>query len=209
MKKVMFLAALALLFTTIAIANGTGNEKGVYKVDTKASKIQWVGKKVTGEHSGTLTLSEGNISVKKGRVLNTNISIDMNSIVCVDIEDPQYNQQLVGHLKSDDFFSVAKFPVASFEAKKFEAIAGAKEGEANYTLTGVLTIKGISKEIKFPALVSIDSEALTAKGTAVIDRTEWNIKYGSGSFFEGLGDKMIYDDMEITFDLAAKATAVN
>jgi hypothetical protein len=81
-------------------------------------------------------------------------------------------------------------------------------GNGDYNVKGNLTIKGITNEISFPAKVSLENGNVQAMGTATIDRTKWNIKYGSGKFFQGLGDKMIYDEFEITFDIKAKSNNV-
>jgi len=199
----------ALLIAGMAVANGPGNGKTVYTLDTKESKVLWVGKKVTGQHSGTLALSSGTITVNGSNILATDLTIDMTSILVTDIEDATYNQKLLGHLKSEDFFSVEKHPEAGFHATGFKAISGAKEGEDNYSVHGNLTIKGITHEISFPAMVAMKNGKLAVYGKAVIDRTKWDIRYGSGSFFEGLGDHMIYDDIEITFALLARMKLVN
>ncbi len=207
MKKIRKMKQFSLailgvfLFALGAAAGNSENGKTVYNVDVKQSNVKWVGKKVGGEHSGTLSLSSGEVVAESGKVSNANITLDMNSIACTDLTDPEWNQKLVGHLKSDDFFSVEQFPKATFVTTSFKKASGSDA----YTVTGKLTIKGITNEISFPATVTVSNGQLTAKGTATVDRAKYNIKYSSGSFFENLGDKMIYDDMEIEFNLVAKA----
>lgn len=168
-----------------------------YMIDTTASTIKWKGKKVTGEHEGTIRVKEGYLLVKNDSIVGGNIQIDMNTIVVVDIKDTAYNAKLVGHLKDKDFFDAMNHPVATFN------LSGIKSGEGKEMVNGQLSIKGIKKEIEFPAKVNIKDNKVSAKGTAIIDRTLWDIKYGSGKFFDNLGDKTISDEMEIEFDLTA------
>ena len=189
-------------------AEERAEDKLVYQVETSKSKIHWNGKKVTGEHTGTLSLFGGEVFEYNDQLISANMTIDMNSIVCTDLTNEQWNKKLVDHLKSDDFFSVEKHPESEFKTTAFEAMKEDENGN-NYQITGVLTIKGISHEISFPARVSTSGSGLTAVGSAKIDRTKYDIKYGSGSFFKGLGDNMIYDDFEITFELSATLGSAN
>ena len=122
----------------------------------------------------------------------------MNTIVNTDLTDAGYNQKLIGHLKSDDFFGVAKYPQSTLEVKKVDF----KSGNV-YHFTADLTIKGITSPVEFDAEVIETSGQLTATGVLTVNRTKFGIKYGSGSFFEGLGDKMIYDDFTLSFKLVA------
>lgn len=186
------LAAIVIALSAVA-GNGNG-EKSTFSVDTDASKVYWIGKKVTGEHSGYLMLNEGSIVVKDDKVVSADINMNMNSIEVTDLEG-EWKDKLVGHLKSDDFFSVEKHPNASF---KITSVTNGK-------VVGNLSVKGITHEISFPAEISVNGNTVTANGTASIDRTKWDIKYGSGKFFSDLGDKMINDEFEIKFELSAKA----
>ncbi|MDX1283906.1 MAG: YceI family protein, partial [Draconibacterium sp.] len=155
----------------------------------------WTGAKVTGEHTGYVLLENGQVYVNNNEVVGAKIKMDMSSIEVTDLEG-EWKDKLVGHLKSDDFFSADKFPHAKFEITSFK----------NNDVTGDLTIKGITHEISFPAEVNIDGDNVTALGTASIDRTKWDIKYGSGKFFSDLGDRMIKDEFEIKFELSAKSS---
>lgn len=193
MKKLTgILAAIVIALTAVA-ADGNG-EKTALVVDTKASKVYWTGKKVSGEHTGYLSIANGTVYVKGDKLVGADLTLDLNSIECTDLTG-EWKDKLVGHLKSEDFFSVEKHPNATF---KITAVNGGK-------VVGDLTIKGITHEISFPAKVSVTDDKVTANGTASIDRTKWNIKYGSGQFFSDLGDKMISDEFEIKFELTAKA----
>lgn len=202
MKKSIGIILGVLVITSSVFASNTKSEKATFEIDTKASKVHWNGKKVTGEHTGYLSVGKGSVMVENSSVVGAKVSIDMNSIVCTDIKDEGTNQKFVGHLKSDDFFSVEKHPNVNFE------ITSMKQGSAagEYNVNGKLTIKGITNDISFPAKVSVNNGLVKAVGTAKLDRTKWDIRYGSGKFFEGLGDRMIYDEFEVTFDIAAKSS---
>lgn len=201
MNKTIGLILGILVTASTAFAIKGDAEKTSYKIDTKASKVYWTAKKVTGEHTGYLLIGSGNIKVQENKVVSGLVDMDLNSIVCTDLENADYNKKLVGHLKSDDFFSVEKHPSAKFE---ITSIKQAADG-AGYNIVGNLSIKGITNEISFPAKINVSGGMVTALGTASIDRTKWDIKYGSGKFFEGLGDKMINDEFEISFELQANA----
>ncbi len=199
MKKSIAIVLGVLVTASTVLAGTVKGEKTAFEIDTKASKITWNAKKVTGEHTGNVTLDKGKVWVEKSAVVGANINIDMTSISCTDLTDAEWNKKLVGHLKSDDFFSVEKHPGATFEITSVK-----KASNGDYTVNGKLTLKGITNEINFPAKVNLANGVVKANGTAKLDRTKWDIRYGSGKFFEGLGDKMIYDEFEITFDLTAK-----
>jgi polyisoprenoid-binding protein YceI len=203
MKKSIGIILGIMVITSSVFASGTKGEKSVFEIDTKASKVHWNAKKVTGEHSGYLSVGKGTVMVENNGVTGAQVSIDMNSIVCTDLKDEGTNQKFVGHLKSDDFFSVEKHPKVNFEITSMKA--GSSAGE--YNVNGKLTIKGITNDVSFPAKVSVNGGLVKAVGTAKLDRTKWDIRYGSGKFFEGLGDRMIYDEFEVTFDIAAKANS--
>lgn len=207
--SLLFSAGNAAAQTVALAANKT--EKAAkaaattYTVDASQSKVSWNGKKVTGEHSGTINIAAGAIQVQKNKVVGGTVDIDMNSIVNLDVTDKEYNQKLVSHLKSDDFFSAAKHPKATFKITSLAPIKGAAAGAANYTAKGNLTIKGISQPVSFPVTVTVNGNTVTAKSDAVVlDRTKWDIRYGSKSFFANIGDKAIYDDFTVQFNLVAK-----
>ncbi|WP_321346326.1 YceI family protein [uncultured Draconibacterium sp.] len=194
MKKLATLLVLAITITTASLASNGNGDKTTYSVDTKASKVYWTGKKVTGEHTGYLNLAGGEVFVEGKKVTGANLNLDVTSIEVTDLEG-EWKDKLVGHLKSDDFFSAEKHPVANFKITSYN----------DDKVTGDLTIKGITNEVSFPAEVKVTGDALTASGTASIDRTKWDIKYGSGKFFSDLGDNMIKDEFEIKFELKATA----
>ncbi|WP_372651843.1 YceI family protein [Draconibacterium sp.] len=195
MKKLATLLVLAIAITTASFASNGNGDKTTYNVDTKASKVYWTGKKVTGEHTGYLNLAGGEVFVEGKEVKGANLNLDVTSIEVTDLQG-EWKDKLVGHLKSDDFFSAEKHPVANFKITSY----------SNDKVVGDLTIKGITNEVSFPAEVKVDGDVLTATGTATIDRTKWDIKYGSGKFFSDLGDNMIKDEFEIKFELKATAS---
>ncbi len=184
---------------------GEKPENAVVKtLDTSASTLEWIGTKVTGQHDGTIGLSAGELYLVNDQVVGGNITIDMTQITVLDITDPETNAKLKGHLESDDFFSVATHPQARFEMANIVKNEEAGEGQPNYTISGNLTIKGITKGISFPAHVHLTDGVLTAKADFDLDRTEWDVRFGSGRFFQGLGDNLIHDNFNITLDIAAR-----
>ncbi|HPW85820.1 MAG TPA: YceI family protein [Chitinophagales bacterium] len=187
---------LFLLFSVMIFA---GFAQGKIAVSTEKSTIEWIGRKVLSQHNGNVKLQSGTISLKNGVLNGGTFVMDMNSITCADIENPDYNQKLVGHLKNEDFFNVAKFPTATVVIKKVFKVTGQPNV---YKVTADLTIKGITKSITFPATVKMTGKALTANAKITIDRTLWDIKYGSASFIEGLGDKAIKNEIELNVNLA-------
>jgi polyisoprenoid-binding protein YceI len=200
MKKSIAIVFGILVTASTVLAGTTKGTKATFEIDTKESKVLWTGKKVTGEHTGYISVSNGQVMVDKNSLTGAKVNIDMNTIVCTDLKDEGTNKKFVGHLKSDDFFSVEKNPTSTFE---ITSVKPASSGE--YMVKGNLTIKGKTNEISFPAKVNIANGTVKANGTASVDRTKWDIRYGSGKFFDGLGDKMIYDEFEITFEIVAKA----
>jgi polyisoprenoid-binding protein YceI len=169
-----------------------------YKVDTKASTLVWTGKKVTGEHRGTAALASGELTVEGKLVKQGTFEIDLSALTVTDLTDPASNAKLVNHLKGDDFFSTTKFPKASFVITSFVP----KSGD-DYLVKGKLTIKGITNDVEFPATVKSDGKKLTATAKIVVDRTKYDIRFRSASFFENLGDKAISNDFELALTLVA------
>lgn len=214
MKKTQFaigLLALGLLANTSVIAeNGVkaGDKKvkaavaktTTYTIDADKSELTWTGKKVTGEHHGPVKLEKGSLTVDGTKLTAGTVVIDMRTMTSADLKDnKEYHDKLIGHLKSDDFFGVEKYPTSTFKITKV-----AQTGtQAN--VTGDLTIKGITKPVSFPMTVKVSGNTLEATGKATIDRSKYDIKYNSKSFFDNLGDKMIYD--EFTLDIKVVANA--
>ncbi|MCC7343704.1 MAG: YceI family protein [Deltaproteobacteria bacterium] len=193
MKRLLLTLALVIGLPGIAAAAET------YQLDVQQSQIEWVGKKVTGQHNGLVTLKGGQVTLDGQKLTGGDFKIDMKSIKVLDLTDPAANQKLTNHLNSDDFFSTASHPESVF---KITSVKDLGSGKAE--ITGDLTIKGITKPVTFPAELSFQGDKIKATGTLKLDRTLWNIRYGSGKFFQGLGDKLIYDEFELKLNLYAK-----
>ena len=174
----------------------TPTQVEVKKVDTTQSTIIWKGYKVLGSHAGTIKIKEGGLDFDKGVLTGGKFTIDMTSIDVTDLEAGQGKEKLAGHLNSPDFFSTQEFPTATFVITKVTSRGKADD----YKVKGDLTIKGITKNISFNAIAN------EAKATAdfQIDRTDFNVQYGSGTFFEKLGDNTIYDEFDLSLNLVLK-----
>lgn len=190
----------AVAATAFAFTGPETKKSTTYDVDTKTTTATWLGKKITGQHTGAINISKGNILHDGKTITGGSFEFDMKSITCTDLPDPEWNGKLIGHLKADDFFGVEKNPTAKFELTK----AVLKSGN-DYDITGKLTIKGITNEITFPAMIKTEGKALVSSAKIIVNRTKFDIKYGSASFFEGIGDKAISDDFELNVTLVAKA----
>ena len=151
-------------------------------INAEASNINWLGKKIIGQHDGAVKLKSGSLIIENNQITGGAFTIDMQSITCNDIEDPENNGNLVGHLKNDDFFGVANHPTATLKITKATAFKDSKA-----TVTGEFTIKSKTQTINFEVIK--EKESYSAK--IEIDRTKHDIKYGSASFFDSLGDKAI------------------
>jgi len=179
-----------------------------YTVDTEASSVTWTGSKTASQHMGTIKLSGGTLSVKDGNLEAGTFTIDMNSIVCTDIEDEGKRGYLESHLKglgddnADDFFNVRKYPTSTFTITKVEAVAGG--GDVTHNITGDLKMKDITKSITFGANVAAAGNMLSAVTPSFkVNRTEWGITYKSGTIGT-LADNLINDDMALVINLQAK-----
>ena len=166
-----------------------------FEIVSAQSNIDWVGKKVTGAHNGTIAVKEGEIILNDGKLTGGKFIIDTTSIKILDVTDPATNAQFFGHLASDDFFSTEKHPEAILE---ITSVTG------NH-IEGNLTIKGITHPVGFDAVINVNDNLLTATGKLVIDRTKYEMRFRSGNFFKDLGDTLIYNDFELNVSVTAKA----
>jgi polyisoprenoid-binding protein YceI len=196
MKTIKKLASIVFIIFGVVIFTNAQS----FVVNNGQSTVKWTGKKVGGEHYGTIKFSSGTLLVSNGQVSSGVFEIDMTTIVCEDITNEGSNQRLVNHLKSDDFFSVETNP------KSRMTITGVKKTSGNeYEFAGTLTIKGISNPITFKAKTDVSGSTLKASGTMVVDRAKYDIKFRSASFFQNLGDNLIYDDFTLDFSMVANA----
>ena len=183
-------------------------EADPFTVDTQNSVVNWLGTKPGGEHYGTVQLKSGQLQVKEGMIQGGNFVLDMASIKSLDIEDENMNAKLVGHLKSPDFFNVESYPEASFKITDVKAIKDAAQTakglQPTHEISGNLTVKDITKNISFPAQVSVTDGTIEAKTPQfLINRTDWEVNYKSKSVFNDLKDNFIGDDMGIRISLTA------
>ncbi len=167
----------------------------IFKVVPAQSRITWIGRKVTGSHDGTIDLKDGEIILNNGRIAGGSFIADTTSIKVLDIADPATNEQMTGHLASEDFFSIQKYPEATLDIISVNN----KQVDAN------LTIRGITHRVSFEILVDTNETFLTASARIVVDRTLYNMKFRSGNFFQNLGDTLIYNDFDLIVTPTAKA----
>ncbi|MGQ9819211.1 MAG: YceI family protein [Candidatus Kapaibacteriales bacterium] len=191
----------ALLLITAYFSHILAQTQSKYQLNTTQSKVKWIGRKFLGSHYGSINFKSGSVIFDGERITSGNFEVDMKSIVNEDLTDKSLNQKLVGHLKSDDFFGVEKYPISSFSIIHSTPIKNVKPNEPNLAISGKLTIKGITHTISFPAFVKSEGKTLRAKAALEIDRTKYNVRYGSGSFFDNLGDNVIYDNFTLELDL--------
>ena len=192
MKKYTTIFSSLMAFMVLVAFTPITDGDGYYAISNTDSKVEWTATKVTGSsHSGTVNLKEGGLQVADGKVTGGKFTIDMTTIACTDLSGGMA-KKLVGHLNSEDFFSVAKHTQANLAILKSDG----------NNLVANLTIKGITKEITFPATVKTADGVLTATAEITVDRTQFDVRYGSDSFFDNLGDKAIAND--ITFKVTLK-----
>lgn len=158
-----------------------------YKIDIPKSIINWEGKKITGQHEGTVNFKDGYLVFKDKKVAGGSFTADMKSLSNND-QTGSSKLKLEGHLKSDDFFGVDNYPTSTLVFKSI-----ANKGNNTYLITADLTIKGITNSIQFDLIVSPNK----ATASLNVNRTKYDIRFGSGSYFDDLGDKTIYDDFEL------------
>jgi polyisoprenoid-binding protein YceI len=191
--KITYLGSFALIaFLAFAFTGAVET----YNVDLSKSQIAWNGYKVTGKHNGTVALKSGSLNYQDGKLIGGAFEIDMNTITVLDLSGGS-KDKLENHLKSDDFFGVATYPTVRFQITK--VVHRGTPGD--YTITGDITIKETTKQIRFIANVDESADTPVAKAKITLDRSDFNVRYGSGSFFENLGDKTIYDEFDLSVEL--------
>ena len=193
MIKILLLTFVSFVFS--------GSVIDTVWVDGSISKMNWIGYKVTGSHDGHIAIENGYVLKKNNLIVGGEIVIDMQSITVEDIKNPEKNGYLVSHLKNEDFFDVNKFPKANLKILSSKQISSKDMIDSNTAILGELSIKGITNKVTINS--NIDFERNVARGQLIIDRTKWDIKYGSNSFYD-LGDRAIYDDFVINFLLFPK-----
>jgi polyisoprenoid-binding protein YceI len=183
-----------LFIALIGLVSGIANGQEKFTADTSKTKLSWLGEKVTGQHSGSIKLQSGSITWKDNKIVSGEFIIDMASI-----KEESGNARLEGHLKSDDFFAVGKFPIAKL------VLTGSDSFEKGSAIVkGTMTIKGATNPIEFKSNVQKKDDGVWFYSNITVDRTKYNIQYGSGSFFDNLGDKVIYDEFKLKVALFLK-----
>lgn len=191
MKKGVFSLAMALVFGVATATEPVADEKKEVKTD--ASTVTWKAYKVTGSHTGTLELEKGALMFDGEKLTGGEFTVDMSTLVSTDLaDDPESKGKLEGHLNSEDFFNTEKHATSTLVFTDVKST-----GKNSYEVTGDLTIKDITKPVVFD--VSVYGSKATA--TLKVDRTDYDIKFRSGNFFENLGDKTIYDEFDLVVDL--------
>lgn len=192
MKNLILIFSLITGMTFLMAFNKPVKEE-TYTVDTERSTIEWTAKKVGGGHTGTIKIADG-ILVYSGKALKSgNFQMNMSSIT-------SDNAKVTTHLKSDDFFSAEKNPISKFEITKVTAT-----GADRVNITGNLSIKGFTHSITFPATVKQQKGVVVAVANGIrVDRTKYEIKFRSKTFFGDIGDKAIDDEFELSINLTAK-----
>jgi polyisoprenoid-binding protein YceI/rhodanese-related sulfurtransferase len=177
---------------------------GKYAVDLGRSLVGWVGRNPGGSHDGTLRLKSGQVSVVGGRVAKGVFEIDMTSIEVSDLAGDMADL-LKRHLESDDFFAVARHPVARFEITRMAPIEGATPGAPNYEAEGEMTLRGATNPVAFPATATVrNGNELTLEAHFDLDRTRWNVNYGSGKLYAQLGMHLVHDHITIQIRVLAQ-----
>jgi polyisoprenoid-binding protein YceI len=173
-------------------AQGVATADNIYNIDNTQSQITWTGREVsTSSHYGTLDFVSGNFEISNGAIVNGEFIVDMTSINNQDMEGDS-KARLEGHLKSDDFFSVESYPTAAISINSSELISDGK-----WNVSADLSIKGFTHPVNFEMISSEDGWS----ANLVFDRSKYDVRFRSGSFFENLGDKLIYDDIELSINL--------
>ncbi len=219
MKKIILSAAVLSLLVSACnnqtATQATGEQVAAtdsvganYTVDAATSILNWEATKIVGGHNGTISLTDGSLTIKDGNISSGGFNVNMSTIKVLDITDPKMNGDLVGHLSAPDFFDVAKYPTGKFEITKSDVLTGDAAGNT-HMISGNLTLKDSVKNISFPAKVAMNNDELTADGEVVINRLQWGIIYNSATaspadMLKKLGDKAIKDEVKIKISLKAK-----
>jgi len=183
-----------LLFALFGFSVSVMNGQVKLTADTTKTTLNWLGEKVTGQHTGTIKIQGGSLTMKENKIISGEFLINMATL-----KDSEHNAHLEGHLKSADFFDVEKFPTAKLVLKSSDSF---DKGSA--VVKAELTIKGVTNPIEFRAAMQKKDDGNWFFTNITIDRTKWNIKYGSGSFFDNLGDKTIYDEFKLKVALLVR-----
>ncbi|MBV8279726.1 MAG: YceI family protein [Verrucomicrobia bacterium] len=179
---------------------------GQFEVDQEASLVEWTGRNLFNRHAGTVKLGPGQILITEDRLTGGRLTVDMTSLRCTDIPDPTMNAHLIAHLKSDDFFSVERYPRAELEIREVNYRSNVRLDEPNYQIKGDFTLRGATKPIVFAAVVARKSDgSFTAQASLDLDRTLWGANYGSAKYFGRLGQHVVNDEFHLQFKVVTES----
>ena len=212
MKKAIFLAASLSALTIVGCNNAPEADQAVtgeqqeaaasggtaYNIDTVGSSVEWLGTKPVGQHNGLFKISEGKFAVENGSITSGSFLINTASLTNLDLKAGEGKEKLEGHLKSADFLDTEKFPTAKFEITSVAPLAN--DSSATHTISGNLTLKDSTKNISFPAKLTVADNNLQAQANFNIDRTLWGLYYGND---KSLGDKFIRPEVNIKLNITA------
>lgn len=181
-------------------------DDGAYRIDIENSRLEWIGRNLNNRHIGQLAILEGDLVITDGVPSTGRIIVDMHSLTNFDLQDASYRDMLISHLKSDDFFAVDRFPTASLTLNGWEAHADVFPEAPSGIATGELIIKGITRPVRFPAIVAPQPDgSIKIHAAFDIDRTLWGVLYGSCKYFERLGMHLVHDIVSVElFAMARK-----
>jgi len=232
MKKILLILCLTIPLMAQSTNNretlkSIGQQKQVERkanvaptiiLNRKTSSLEWKGglKVINNNHSGNLKLKSGNIYLNEGNKISGNIVIDMMSITNIDLPDSK-KEYLIGHLRSQDFFDVERFPKASFKINSSKILEKQSDGKYNMEISGDLTIKSITKPIVLTALIDLKSDIKSATGTMKFSRIDFGVQYRSEmklddtqSFWNDMQttkkttmNKVIKDEIEVKFNVVS------
>ncbi len=173
-------------------------EDGTYRIDLENSRLEWIGRNLNNRHIGQLAILEGELIIAAGLPSSGRIIVDMHSLTNSDLQDAGYRNMLISHLQSDDFFAVDRFPTASLILTGWEADASISPEAPSGIAKGELTIKGVSRPVRFPAIAAPQSDgSIKIHAAFDIDRTLWGVLYGSCKYFERLGMHLVHDIVSV------------
>ncbi len=198
------ISCTVIFFVSILLVSFTTNNfhTDIYTVDAAQSSLEWFAESAIGKHNGTLRFTSGELKNNHGNITGA-FEFDMASIEDKDLKPAKKKTKLETVLKSEDFFSIAKFPKSKFEIISLTAIKDVVKDGPTHSVKGNLTIKDKTNEISFDAIFKMNGKEITCAGAAIVDRTKFDIKYGSKTFFPNIGDKMISDEFTLKFNVVA------
>ena len=211
MKKNNFLFVLSLFLVLVSFKNAHAYQEAsvladttIYQINKGYSTVNWTGYKLGGQHTGKIEISDGQIFFNDTTLIGGTFELDMNAVSNTDLTDTVMAKKLVDHLKSPDFFDSKTYPKATFKIEKIIPYGKTGDIQYKYKIVGPLTLKGVTKKLSFEAdLFLYDSGSCSVTGRLFMDRSDFNVKYGSGTFFDNLGDKVIYDRVLLDVSLSA------